>query len=111
MKKFTKKRIALNRYLVAVLISTLILSLIPRYENTVIAESPAAIVTFQPIVEDIGAYDGQPVSDIAPGKSYIGIKSVDDLNGQWQWFNGTQWLNISDRLSENSILFLSEDPV
>jgi LPXTG-motif cell wall-anchored protein len=93
-----------KQYLSMILILTLVLSLFPFYTAK---GNAASIISFNPIPEDIGAYNGQPLSDIAPvGMSHIAIWSVDDANGQWQWFSGTQWLNISDRLSPGSALIL-----
>ncbi|MCM3763880.1 LamG domain-containing protein [Neobacillus niacini] len=106
MKDISINTLALQRFISIILIIALAVGLLHLNPKSVKAESSAEIVTFNPIVEDQGAYNGQPISDIAPNSSYVAIKSVDDQNGQWQWFNGTQWLNITDRLSLGSPLVL-----
>ncbi|MFS0862203.1 LamG-like jellyroll fold domain-containing protein [Fredinandcohnia sp. 179-A 10B2 NHS] len=98
-----------NRYLSVFLATLLILALSPLHTTNAMTADFTQPITFDSIIEDHGAYNGQPLSDIEPDSSFIAIKSVDDSNGQWQWFNGTQWLNISDRLSPDSMLVLTSD--
>lgn len=99
-----------------ILIITYLLTLMPVTRTDVYAGAGSSggssvYTSFSPINEDPISNAGQPVSFIEPGVSGIAITNADNANGQWQWFNGVQWLNINVYTENFSLLIGSAIPV